>query len=157
MFPGRGQMVPADGQLLVSWETAADPQVGIAIRQVLLSVPSLFFTFTLDGSIKNTEITYKSWHRWRESELLCATDGKARWFSCCTESMIIQYVHCELTTKPVIVSWDMLQPCHRSGVPHSPKPKKQGKCPSMNRTWCEPTIKHSLDFQGKNVFTDTTV
>lgn len=31
----------------------AAPQVGIAILQVLLSVPSPFFTLTLDGSIKN--------------------------------------------------------------------------------------------------------
>lgn len=136
---------------------AADPQVGIAIQQVLLSVPSPVFTFTLGGSIKNMEITYKSWHRCRESELLSVTGGKVRWFSCCTESMIIQYVHCGLTTGPVIVSWDMLQPCYRSGVPNSPKPKKQVKCPSMNRTWCEPTIEYSLASQAKNVFTDTTV
>lgn len=128
------------------------PEVAIAILQVLLSVPSPFFTLTLGGSIENMEITYKSWHRCGEiGTLMCH-----RWYSCCTES-IIQYAHCRLSTGPVTVSRDMSQPCHRSGVPNSPKPKKQGKCPLMNKTWYEPTIKYSLAFQGKNVLTDTTV
>lgn len=90
--------------------------------QVPLSVPSPSFTLTLGGSIENMEITYKSWHRCGESgTLVCLCH---RWYGCCTESTIIQCAHCGLSTGPVTVSRDMSQPCHRSGVPNSPKPKK---------------------------------